>query len=382
MPQYLLQSGNTPSLTLFEARSVTGTSVEELTPEAVRFSAPDDEEAQRLFSLLGGSVRLARIEQDWQEYSAETLEKALLELLLIGKPSKLRFSVAQWGNQQSQRLSLFTLKEKLEEAGVKTRFLEGARDGLSAAVLLHQNVVELIVVEKEGQLLLARTVAVQDIDHWTVKDRRKPYSDRKKGMLPPKLARALVNIALGAEVSPDTLLYDPFCGTGTVLIEALERGARVVGSDADSVAVEGTQMNLAWFTDAFHLTAPFSVFPSDVSQVSLNQLPGKVDVIVTEPFLGKVQPKPHQLEGMFRGLEKLYLGAFRQWRGILQTGARVVMIFPRVEAENGRVYDFSRFVDKLQADGYTLQVDFGTLRYHRRDAVVQRDIGIFEYNPI
>ena len=32
---------------------------------------------------------------------------------------------------------------------------------------------------------------------WFKRDRAKPYSDRHKGLLPPKIARILVNLALG-----------------------------------------------------------------------------------------------------------------------------------------------------------------------------------------
>lgn len=379
MSQYLLQAGNTPALTLFEARLVIGTEIEELTPAVLSFTADSDEQAKQWFLLLGGAVRLVRVEKEWQTYTSKALEKTLIELLTADTPAKIKFSVAQWGNLQTERLSLPSLKEILTELGVKARFIEGPRTGLSAAVLLHQSVIELVVFEKDEQILLGRTIDVQDIDHWTVKDRRKPYADRKKGMLPPKVARAMVNFALGQSVIPGTIVYDPFCGTGTILIEAMERGAQAVGSDSDPAAAAGAQANLEWFAKQTTLSTPFSVFHSEVAHVRLDQLPGKVDAIVTEPFLGKLQPQEAALPGMFRGLEKLYLGAFKQWGSLLKNGAVVVMIFPRVEVQGGATFDFSRFVDKLVPQGYTPQVELGAIRYHRPDAVVQRDIGIFRY---
>ena len=59
----------------------------------------------------------------------------------------------------------------------------------------------------------------------------KPYRDMRRGMLPPKLARSLVNLAIGAKSPSDMTILDPFCGTGTVLMEAMLLGTHVVGTD-------------------------------------------------------------------------------------------------------------------------------------------------------
>jgi tRNA G10 N-methylase Trm11 len=380
MSQYLLLAGNTPALTFYEAKIMLGQSVEQLDEQVAAFEASSDEEATKLFSLLGASVKLARVEKPWQTYSEKKLEQSLLGLLTSRAVGKLRFSVAQWGESQNERLSLQNLKNKLAEADIKARFIEGARTGLSAAVLLHQNVTELIVFQKEKQILIASTAAVQDIDHWTLKDRGKSYADRKKGLLTPKVARTMVNLALGQILDPQALVYDPFCGSGTILMEALERGAKVVGSDLDPDAVLGSQTNLAWFADRLQLPTNFTIFQSEAAHASMAQLPGKVDAIVTEPFLGKPKPEVSQLEGMFKGLEKLYQGAFNQWRQLLKDKGKVVMILPRVEVPGGRTFDLAKFVDKLQAHGYTPQVELGQITYHRPQAIVQREIMVFEYS--
>lgn len=380
MAQFLLQAGNTPTLSFYEAQAVIGSSLQKITDQVLIFAATDDQAAKAFFHLLGASVRLVKVAKDWQTYTADSLRVALIDLLAKKKQGKIQFTIAQWGDRETERISQQALKEALTEKGIKSRFIEGARAGLSAAVLLNQDVTELIVLQQGKKILLGETLAVQDIDHWTHKDRGKPYADRKKGMLPPKVARAMVNLALSETVVPGTLVYDPFCGTGTILMEALERGAQVVGSDLAREAAVGAQTNLAWFAGRFHLPTNFEVFQSDVAHVLPANLPKAVDAIVTEPFLGKPQPQTDELPGMFRGLEKLYLGAFSQWRGILRKTAKIVIIFPRVEVPHGKTFDCSTFVDKLAAHGYTRQVDFGAIRYHRPQAIVQRDIIVFQYN--
>ena len=57
----------------------------------------------------------------------------------------------------------------------------------------------------------------------------------------PYPAKLLLNIPLfflncGQLLRPGGVVYDPFCGSGTVLVEALVRGARARGSDANPLA--------------------------------------------------------------------------------------------------------------------------------------------------
>ena len=378
MPQYLLQTGNTPALTFHEAQAVMGSQTKALGDLAVSFIADSDEQAIQLFKLLGASVRLVKVERDWQKYSEKTLFSDSVKILMSQATDHLQFAVARWGETTADQISLTELKKSLKKEAIKARYLEGSRDGLSAAVLLHQEVTELVVWQKADKFLIGRTLAVQDIDYWTVKDRQKPYFDRKKGMLPPKVARAMVNLAIGAK-DAGQVVYDPFCGTGTILLEALERGCRVIGSDVDEKATIGAQTNLAWFADLAELPVSFKVFQASVAHVSPQQIDQKITGLVTEPFLGKPQAKPEQLPDIFKGLEKLYLGAFKNWRQILTPGAVVVMVFPRVELTNGKIYDFSRFVDKLSDHGYTFRIDFGVIRYARPQAQIQRDIVVLDY---
>lgn len=378
MPQYLLQTGNTPALTFYEAQAVMGSQSEKIDDLAVLFTADTDEQASQLFKLLGASVRLVKVERDWQTYSEETLSQTLVETLMSQATDHLQFAVARWGEATAEQISLTELKKALQKEQVKARYLEGSRDGLSAAVLLHQEVTELIVWQKAGKILIGRTLAIQDIDYWTIKDRRKPYFDRKKGMLPPKVARAMVNLAIGAQAEGQ-VVYDPFCGTGTILLEALERGCKVIGSDVDEKATIGAQTNLAWFAQLAELPTDFKVFQQPVAHATSQQIGQKVTALVTEPFLGKPQAKSEQLPGIFKGLEKLYLGAFKQWQQILAPGAVVVMVFPRAELSNGKAFDLSHFVDKLGDHGYTLRVDFGAIRYARPQAQIQRDIVVLDY---
>jgi len=64
-----------------------------------------------------------------------------------------------------------------------------------------------------------------------------------RGSLRPTVAAALVRMA--APGSGRQRIWDPFCGSGTILCEAAERGNEVWGTDNDPEAVEAARENLA-----------------------------------------------------------------------------------------------------------------------------------------
>ena len=63
-----------------------------------------------------------------------------------------------------------------------------------------------------------------------------------RGALRPTVAAALVRIARPAGARPR--IWDPFCGSATILCEAAEQGLEVWGTDIDPDAVEASRENL------------------------------------------------------------------------------------------------------------------------------------------
>jgi tRNA G10 N-methylase Trm11 len=65
-------------------------------------------------------------------------------------------------------------------------------------------------------------------------------SAEREGALRPTVARAMVHLA----GDPDGLLFDPCCGSGSILIEALSAGWAVRGIDIDPDAIRITRKNV------------------------------------------------------------------------------------------------------------------------------------------
>jgi tRNA (guanine10-N2)-dimethyltransferase len=110
----------------------------------------------------------------------------------------------------------------------------------------------------------------------------KPFVDRrpkKKPFFHPsamhaKLARCMINLA-----KPKTgeLLLDPFCGTGSTLIEGALIGCRVLGLDIQRRMVRGSLRNLAYFN-----IKPEGVMVADAKNPPIR----KIDCVVTDPPYG------------------------------------------------------------------------------------------------
>ena len=103
--------------------------------------------------------------------------------------------------------------------------------------------------------------------------RKKPFFH--PSAMPSKMARCMVNLA---HAKAESVLLDPFCGTGTSLIEATFIGCRAVGIDAQSRMIIGTKKNLEFFNIAAE-----GLLLADSRKIPLY----KVDAIVTDPPYGR-----------------------------------------------------------------------------------------------
>jgi tRNA (guanine10-N2)-dimethyltransferase len=131
--------------------------------------------------------------------------------------------------------------------------------------------------------------------------------------LEPRLARALVNLA---RVRAGDLVLDPFCGTGGVLLEAAELGARILGSDLDHDMVAGTRSNLAHFGHV-----------GDVAEADIADVPDlvagrSVDAVVSDLPYGRSASTGRE------PMSVLYARAFDVVARVLRPGGHAVLGLP------------------------------------------------------
>ncbi len=283
------------------------------------------------------------------------------------------------------------IKKQLRESGRPVRFVSSKEPILSSAVVETNNLLPsggeyVLLAQGGGRVLIGQTESVQDFRSWEARDIGRPARDRRSGMLPPKLARLMINLS-GVDPHGATLL-DPFCGSGTVLMEAGLLGyTKLIASDISEKATEDTQTNTTWLIEKFGITPPdLSIFTSPAADLpQASPLPeggsrgvgaGSIDVIVTEVFLGTPRREhvdTFEMKKIERDLLPMYKDSFATLKSLLKPGGKAVVAFPAFKQKDGTWYRLP-INDLLSSLGYTVEADY---LYSRSDQFIARDIFVF-----
>jgi predicted RNA methylase len=140
----------------------------------------------------------------------------------------------------------------------------------------------------------------------------------RPGALRPSVAAALVRLALQA-ASPEVVrrgLYDPCCGTGTIVAEAARLAVPVYASDIDSGAVAATSDRLAALAGSGFSPSAARVFRHDLLRGVPRDVPARI-VASNLPW-GKQIELPSRTD-LFDAVARLTA------RGIAEGGASVLL---------------------------------------------------------
>lgn len=337
-PSYWFMVGHEPLLSLAELTALfPAATFARVTPTL--FQAELDL-PRGLMNRLGGTVKIA------QEIGDALTEEALfaaIEHELATVSGKIHFGLSTYpsahGALEVKRLATWglTIKKQMKAGGNSVRYVDNRGfPALSSAVVLHNGLAErgrefIIVPTASRKYRLARTIAVQPLEAFSERDFGRPGRDDVSGMLPPKLAMMMINCA---GIARDRALYDPSCGSGTILTEAMLMGyTKLIGSDVSGKAIDDTKQNSAWIKQNHpQLDATITVFEHDITkpakEASLHDSGG----IVSEPYMGpplKGRETPAELERNAHEIASLYIKSFTSFATFLKKGASVVYIFPR-----------------------------------------------------
>lgn len=326
-------------------------SVRTLWPLAYSFDASDLNETISLVSKLGSSLKLL-VEAESGDVTASKIS---------GLIKTKNFSISSF----KPLPALAEIQHQVKSLLPQSRFVSSKDQfGLSPVLITKQKVTEIFIDESSQKLF--QTVWVHDFKHWIDKDRHMPRVNARAGMLPPKIARTMINL-IPMDPKGKTLL-DPFCGSGRVLIEASEMGYEVIGLDISQDQVNDTLANLK------HMNVSANIQVHDAAHAS-EILSQEIDLIVTEPYLGKPNLRLDQSEYAVIGLKKLYLGALKDWLKVLKPGGYIVMVFPILPGVKTD-YATSKVIDDKHLLGYN-QLSRGLI-YSRPEAGIKREIVILQ----
>src|SRR5690606_13946777 len=347
---------------------------------------------RRHMDRLGGTIKICKI---FEEDPVDRIESS-------AKTEKIEFAVSQYGVQGQLSKPLMHLKKELRNRGRNARFLNKNFENISSGQLNQSKILEKgidlvkcyykIPGEEKGKEVWGQTLFFQDIDSYSIRDYEKPKRDMKVGMLPPKLAQMMINFA---KPEKDCQVYDPFCGLGTILLEAALQGHPLAGSDINGRMVEATKENLEWMRTKFQVpsskleenTLSLGTFHSELiflhdATKPFKDLKLREDlVVVTEGYLGPALlrfPNTEEQKKIFESLHSINYKFFSEVSRIIRSGKRVVFCFPFFRSRKEKVFYPSHFINEYAAGGLKILTPLRSLLYERENQVVGREIVIFQ----
>ena len=317
---------------------------------------------------LGGTIKIGQMKAKFptltvkeaflqkSKQAESQIAKSLASSKLIDEMAKsterVFFGVSVYCSERSlrhlswiiQRFVGSSVKGELASIGKRSRFMGFSKDR-NIAQLSHVEVIKKHLVENKAEVLfcigkdetwIATTTAVHNPFEFQKRDVYKPIQ-RKIFAIPPRLARIMLNLS---SCSPGKVLLDPFCGVGTILLEALLLKAKVIGLDVNPWCVKAANENLEWLKREYGLEdADYRVLQGDVRRLPEKIGQEAVDCIVTEPDLGpalrQVPTGPYALK-IIQKLEPLYFGFVEQAHRVLKKRGRLVVVTPYIVTRSGQ----------------------------------------------
>jgi tRNA G10 N-methylase Trm11 len=345
------------------------------------------------FRRLGGAIKLARVisrvdSADWQKIERH-LKQMVTDNLQYTPDGKITLGLSVYGLELSigrLNATALTLKKAIRNASNNersVRIVPNKELELNSAQVLHNNLVtpnnwELLLIKDGRTTIVAQTTNIQDIDAYAARDQGRPKRDARVGMLPPKLAQTIINLAAADATAAEHVLLDPFCGTGVVLQEALLMGFGVYGTDIEPRMIDYSARNLQWLEQSHELLNP--IHKLEIGDATDHQWTPVPTIVACESYLGQPftgPPRPEKLAEVRSTcnliLKKFLLNIHRQ----LKPGSRLCIAVP---AWQDRVGSFQHLqaLDHLEELGYNRvsfkHVNREDLVYARADQIVAREL--------
>ena len=385
--------GRTPAIGRAELESLYG--ADQLTAAGDYAVLSSLAPADVAFARLGGTIKLASVVavvagHDWRAVQSELSRQAIALTQDIDE-GKIQLGLSVHGLDVGARQLLaagLELKKALRAHHYSVRLTPNQESALSSAQVLHNHLtgprgMELLAIRSGDKIVIARTVAVQDIPAYAARDQGRPKRDAFVGMLPPKLAQTIVNLATGPLTpSPEHGVLDPFCGTGVILQEAALTGYGTYGTDLESRMIDFSRQNLAWLGERSQVSQSLL----EVGDATTHHWQPGFAAIASETYLGRPLsswPKPETLRDIIGTcnviIEKFLTNVATQ----TPKGLRLCLAVPAWRSPDGRLHRLP-LLDHLEKMGYN-RVSFEHAReeqlvYYRPEQLVARELLVITRN--
>ncbi|PKM91149.1 hypothetical protein CVU82_03805 [Candidatus Falkowbacteria bacterium HGW-Falkowbacteria-1] len=404
MKKYFFALGNNFNLSLAELNALFPKNKWQRCGAIVLSDFSDDLDIKELMLLLGGTIKIGEIVADFSLANRHKLSDSVKEAIVSSArqddvSGKFNFGFSFYNKNKLSgdffKLGL-AVKKDLKKLDISSRMVMSREPILSSVVVeqnkLLRNGIELCFMVDKTKVFLGKTLAVQDFKSLSKRDFGRPNRDDHSGMIPPKLAQIMINLARRDDKKyKKKVLIDPFCGSGTILMEAYLMGfEKIIGSDLSDKAVLNSQKNIEWIENLFNKNkSNINIFQADVLNLSKNLEENSLDYIVCEPYLGP-QRGFKNFDEVVEELNVLYSGSLKVLFKLLKPGGRIVMVWPQFRAEN-KIWKINPNVDDFvfrptldidEKEFTALSLDMsdlnGTIVYGREEQKVWREVIVLE----
>ncbi|MBW3568838.1 hypothetical protein KY385_01785 [Candidatus Parcubacteria bacterium] len=412
--QTIIIHGRQPGLGRAELESLYGPEVSR--PAGNIATLIDKNPSEINFMRLGGMVKFAKIltvldTTDWREIEVFLLEATPQHFSTLPE-GKLKIGLSAYDiktSPKSLHITALKLKKAAKATGRSVRIISNKELALNSATVLYNKLTqklgwEIIFVRDGNQTIVAQSIAVQDINSYARRDQERPYRDARVGMLPPKLAQIIINLAVGRisrSKAVDSTILDPFCGTGVVLQEAILMGYQAYGTDLEQRMVDYSEGNLKWLTglhglppacpDGLPMTESNSrpaTYKLEIADATSHTWEPKPGYIAGETYLGRALsslPQRQTLQKIISDVNTIHLKFLKNVASQTEPGFRLCLAVPVWAAlANSKAKGFIRLptLDKLNDLGYN-RIKFAhasqdELIYHRPGQIVGRELVVLE----
>ncbi len=222
---------------------------------------------------------------------------------------------------------------------------------LYAQDVLARDAIDFTVFPSGAGYQIGATFYIPDATQFQVRATKRPVISSQIA-LAPRLARLLVHLG---HVPAKGLLLDPFCGSGTILGEAILEEINCIGVDRNPDSIRNAERNLAWIASnsGSRKMGSFEPIVGDATDLSHMLKDRRVDAIVTEPILLPnltSTPGLKAARSMIRNASVTYSDFLYSARGILKKGGRLVVVVPSIRTSEGK--DVAVGLEDVESAGF------------------------------
>jgi len=411
--------GRQPAIGIAELERVFGGKfVKPVSSEAVTIDC-DLFDIQKFGGILKAGKIVSTLENcDWHKVSERVITCCISDWTSSFE-GKITLGISTYGfnvsSREVQKIGII-LKQKLKKSNISLRIVPNTEPALSSATSHHNklglsaNKIELLIIRtNNGETIIAKSTGSQNITAYAKRDQQRPKRDAFVGMLPPKLAQIMINLACGSvdlislndplqpksDKAPGPLsdlersriamgdkindlhILDPFCGTGVILQEAVLKGYSAYGTDLSEKMISYSKDNLDWLSDIYHKKFNYDLHEGDAMKTKWQQ---PIDAVVGETYLGQpfsAPPSPAKLDEVVRNCNYIITEFLKNLGSQIKPGTPICIAIPAWRDKKG---DFTHLplIATIARLGYRphefTNISQNDLLYYRENQVVAREL--------